>query len=378
MNAFNRINILHVTPGLALGGAERMMLAMLKGLDKQKYNIKLCCWCGSCKLQKDIEEAGIEVIDLKQEDGNILKVVSKMRKVIKEHHIEFLHTHLFDADLCGFLAGKTTGVPIIVSSVPSFTFLCKKKHQIRYKILSLFFDRFITISEAIGKFMVKNCKINPKKVTAVHSGFLDEFNCQIDKASVADMRKKYALTENDLVIGIVARLDSRKGYFYLLDAVAKIIKDYPEVKLICAGGGDLQPELGAYSRKLGIDKRVIFTGTVEDIPSFLGLLDIFTLPSLDEGLGIVILEAMNSGLAVVASNVGGIPEMVDNDETGLLVEPANSDDLARGLITLIKDKDLRVKMGELAKERVKRFSSDIMIQKLEKIYDFCIEEKRLR
>ncbi len=378
MNAFNRINILHVTPGLALGGAERMMLAMLKGLDKQKYNIKLCCWCGSCKLQKDIEEAGIEVIDLKQEDGNILKVVSKMRKVIKEHHIEFLHTHLFDADLCGFLAGKTTGVPIIVSSVPSFTFLWKKKHQIRYKILSLFFDRFITISEAIGKFMVKNCKINPKKVTAVHSGFLDEFNCQIDKASVADMRKKYALTENDLVIGIVARLDSRKGYFYLLDAVAKIIKDYPEVKLICAGGGDLQPELGAYSRKLGIDKRVIFTGTVEDIPSFLGLLDIFTLPSLDEGLGIVILEAMNSGLAVVASNVGGIPEMVDNDETGLLVEPANSDDLARGLITLIKDKDLRVKMGELAKERVKRFSSDIMIQKLEKIYDFCIEEKRLR
>ncbi|MCQ9205355.1 MAG: glycosyltransferase [Omnitrophica bacterium] len=370
-----KVNILHITPGLALGGAERMMLAMIKGLNKEKYNIKLCCWRGSRELKNAIEKAGAEVIDLKQEDGNIIRVVSKMRRAIKEHNIELIHTYLFDADLCGFLAGKTTGVSIIVSSVPSFTFLWKKKHQLRYKFLSLFFDRFITISEAIAKFMVNNCKISPKKVTAVHAGFLDEFNRQTDAATVSDMRKKFALTENNLVIGTVARLDSRKGYFYLLDAASKIIKDYPEVKLICAGGGEMQAELEEYARKLGIESEVIFAGTVNDVPNFLGLLDIFTLPSLDEGLGIVILEAMNAGLAVVASNVGGIPEMVDEAETGLLVEPANAEALANALITLIKDKDLRIKMGELAKQRVKRFSSQEMTRKLEEIYDFCIERK---
>jgi glycosyltransferase involved in cell wall biosynthesis len=371
----DRVNILHLTPGLALGGAERMLLALVKGLDKEKYNIKVCCWRGKRELKKAVEEAGAEVIDLEEESGNILKVSFKLLKVIKNNNIQLIHSYLFDADLCALLAGKFNRVPVIVSTVPSFTFLRSKKHQLRYKILSLFFDTFIPISEAIAKHMIKRCRIKPAKLMVVHPGFLDKFSGQQDEGEIYELRKKINLTENDIVIGTVARLDPRKGYNYLLESAAHVSKIYPRARFIFAGVGELRPELDRLVKKLGISEKVIFVGNVKSIPGFLGLLDIFVLPSLDEGFGIVILEAMTAGLPVVASRVGGIPEIVNENETGFLVEPANSEALAQAIIKLIDDKELRVRMGDLAKAKVKKFSSKEMTKKIEKVYDFYIGKK---
>jgi glycosyltransferase involved in cell wall biosynthesis len=371
----DRVNILHLTPGLALGGAERMLLALVRDLDKEKYNIKVCCWRGKRELKKAVEEAGAEVIDLRQESGNILKVSLKLRKVIKNNNIQLIHSYLFDADLCAFLAGKTTGVPIIVSTVPSFTFLRSKKHQLRYKVLSLFFDTFIPISEAISQYMIKNCKITSRKVTVVHPGFLDKFSNPNDEEETKGLRKEFGLTGTDIVIGTVARLDPRKGYNYLLESAAKISKIYPRVRFIFAGVGELKAELEELVKKLDISEKIIFAGNVKSIPDFLGLLDIFVLPSLDEGFGIVVLEAMTAGLPVVASKVGGIPEIINENETGFLVEPANPEALAQAIIKLIDDKELRVRMGDLAKAEVKKFSSKEMTKKIEKVYDFYIGKK---
>lgn len=370
-----KVNILHITSGLALGGAERMLLTLVKELDKEKYNIKVCCWRGKRELKKDIEDAGVQVIDLEQEDGNIFKVSLKLRKVIKNNNIQLIHSYLFDADLCGFLAGKSTGVPVIVSSVPSFTFLRSKKHQLRYKLMSLFFDSFIPISKAIAEYMVKYCRIKPAKLVVVHPGFLNKFNLEKDKEEIKRMREDFGLVENDIVIGTVARLDPRKGYHYLLESVAQVFKIYPTVKFLFVGEGELKPELEEFAKKLSISSKIIFVGKVTNIPSFLSLLDIFVLASLDEGFGIVILEAMTASLPVVASRVGGIPEIINNNETGFLVKPADSKALAEGIIKLVEDKDLRARMGNLAKAEVKKFNSKEMTRKIEKIYDFHIHKK---
>lgn len=370
-----RINVLHVSADLGIGGSQQWLLDMAANVNKKKYAVKVCYWLGKAELGSDFERAGVEVIDLRQRNNNIITVVIKLIKVIRQNNIQLLHSHLFDADLCAFIAGKTSGVPIIISSIPSFTFLRSRKHQLRYKLYALFFDRFVPISEAIAQYMVRQCNIDPQKVTAVRACLPTGFDQKLNQAAAAQMRKEFSLSENDIVIGTVARLDSRKGYFYLLDAAAIVAQHYPRVKFLCAGGGALKAALKTYARKLGLSSRVIFAGTVRDIPNFLALLDIFTLPSLDEGLGIVILEAMASGLAVVASRVGGIPEIVADNETGFLVKPADADSLAGALMKLIADKELRRKMGREAKARIKDFTPQEVAEKLEKIYDYYIARK---
>ena len=241
--------------------------------------------------------------------------------------------------------------------------------------MSLFFDTFIPISEAIAKHMIKHCRIKPAKLTVVHPGFLDKFSGQQDEGEIYELRKKFNLTENDIVIGTVARLDPRKGYNYLLESAAQVSKIYPRARFIFAGVGELRTELDKLVKKLGISEKVIFVGNVKSIPGFLGLLDIFVLPSLDEGFGIVILEAMTASLPVVASRVGGIPEIINDNETGFLVEPANAEALTEGIIKLIDDKDLRARMGNLAKTEVKKFNSKEMTKKIETVYDFYIGKK---
>lgn len=372
----SKTNILHVIPDLDIGGVEIMILTLLEELDKKKYKTTVAYWLGDKRLADGVEKAGVEAIDLKVKNGSLLRVIFRLVKLIKEKKIKLIHTYLFDADLCGFLAAKWAKVPIIISTVPSFTFFKTKKHRFRYKIMSLFFDKFITVSKALEKYLVKYCRINSSKVTTVYCGVnLNKFNIRVEKEEINKLREDFSLGENDIVIGTVGRLEFRKGHRYLLESAVRVSKVYPKVKFLLVGIGELRNELKDFAKRLDITSKIIFAGFAQDIPSALSLLDIFVLPSLDEGLGIAILEAMACGLPVIATNVGGIPELVKDGETGLLVAPRSSSALASAIIRLLADKEYATTLREAGKKRAKQFSSKIMVEKIEEIYDYYVDLK---
>jgi glycosyltransferase involved in cell wall biosynthesis len=242
--------------------------------------------------------------------------------------------------------------------------------------MSLFFDKFIPVSKALEKYMVRYCRINPAKVTAVYAGIdLDKFNIRREKEEIDKLGEGFGLKKNDLVIGTVGRLEPRKGYRYLLESAVQVSKTYPQVKFLLVGDGELRDELEDLAKKLEITSKIIFAGLAQDVSSILSLLDIFVLPSLDEGLGIVILEAMAAGLPVIATDVGGIPEIVRDGETGLLVEPGNPSVLTSAITRLLGDKEYALTLGEAGKKYAGQFSSKVMVEKIEEIYDYCISRK---
>lgn len=379
MRNLGRINELHLIPDLDIGGAQRMVLTLVKELDKEKYNVKVCYWLGEGELKDEIEKAGIEVIDLKVKNGSLLGVIFKLIKLIKKNKIKLIHTHLFDADLCGFLATRWAKVPIMVITIQSIFFLKKKKHALRYKIMSLFVDRFLPVSDSLAQHFISWARINPNKVTTVHNGIdLSEFNRPKDTNRLNELRKSLGIPVATPVLGTVARLEPRKGHRYLLEAVAQINKDYPNLRVLLVGDGELKSDLRNLAKELNISSNVIFAGFQKNIPKILSLLDLFLLPSIEEGLSFAILEAMALGLPVIATNVGGTPELVQNGETGLLVPAKSSSALASAIARLLGDKEYATALGEAGKRRAAQFSSRIMAEKIEEIYDYYIFRKRGR
>ena len=376
MKQFSKTNILHIVPDLNIGGAQRMVLALLKQLDKEKYNVKVCYWLGEGELKDEIEKAGIEVIDLKVKNGSLLRVIFKLIKLIKENKIKLIHTHLFDTDLCGFLATRWAKVPIMIISIHSIFFLKKKKHALRYKIISLFIDRFLPVSDSLAQHFISWARINPNKVTAVSNGIdMSEFNKPKHTNRLNELRKSLGIPVATPILGTVARLEPRKGHRYLLEAVAQISKDYPDLTVLLVGDGELKSDLRNLVKELNISSNVIFAGSQENIPEILSLLDLFVLPTLEEGFSIAILEAMACGLPVIATNVGGVPELVKDKETGLLVASRSPLALASAMTMLLGNKEYAVALGEAGKKRVKQFSSKIMAEKIEEIYNYHINSK---
>jgi len=169
-------------------------------------------------------------------------------------------------------------------------------------------------------------------------------------------------------VGTVGWLLPIKGPIYLLRAMAEVWKSYPQASLVYVGKGDLEKELRQEASRMGVPEKVWFLGWRDDIPEIMCILDIFALPSLNEGMGRVLVEAMAAGRPIVASNVGGIPDLVCQGKNGLLVPPEDPKALARELLFLIANPDKRRKMGDTGRKMAVQFGVDSMVQKIDRLY----------
>jgi glycosyltransferase involved in cell wall biosynthesis len=176
------------------------------------------------------------------------------------------------------------------------------------------------------------------------------------------------------VVGIIARLSDVKGHKFLIEAMKIVLEKHPQAQLVIIGEGKMQDELTVLVSKLGIQKSVIFIPKFYNTREVLSVMDVFVMPSLQEGLGLALMEAMACGLAVVGSNVGGIKTLIENGSRGLLVESANALDLAEAICRLLVDSRLRVELGAKAQEFIrKNFSQSVMVAETEKEYLECVK-----
>jgi len=353
-----------------IGGSEVFAMELLNRVDKNAFQLVLCCIdTGNLTdmLKEIAEENGHEFVTEKymKKFRIDIKAILRLRGVIKSRKIDVVHVTSGYTAIAGTLASLWSKVPIIYTIQMPVQF--SRKTKLFFAILGLRINLHIAASNAIAYSVDRGGFIFPlRKIDQIIYYGVD---LQRFKPLDSDNAKRLLGLYGYTIVGSVGRLIPRKGYYYLLCAMPKIKETLPDAKIVLTGDGEEERNLRLLARQLGIQKDVIFLGTRRDIPEVVSSFDVFVLPSLSEGLGIVILEAFALGKPVVASKVEGIPEMVINVENGFLVPPGDSDALAEKIITLLKDPELAARLGQNGRRLVEeKFNVDDMVKKYESLY----------
>ncbi|MFQ5686143.1 MAG: glycosyltransferase family 4 protein, partial [Candidatus Scalindua sp.] len=241
-------------------------------------------------------------------------------------------------------------------------------------LLSLITDRVICISDRVNRFANETQGIDPKRLLIIYNG-IDNV-CPVAKKDTYGLRKELDIPTDHSVICTIAHMEEHKGIKYLLESASLLLQSRSDVTFLLVGEGSLKDELKKLCVDLKIEKNVIFAGERSDILEILSLTDIFVLPSLREGLPLTILEAMACGKPVIATNVGGVHEVVKDKISGMLVFPRNPEALHSAMNELLEDREKMKKMGHNGKRVCNEsFDSKTMIGKIEGLYDSLLCEK---
>ena len=365
-----KIKIAFISYGLDVGGIETLILEICKRLPSDRYSLCVCEFQGNGKLQKEFEEAGVEVYTVKKTRNLDWALPFKLARLFKQQHIDIVHAHGQSPWLYAGIAAKLAGVPVVYTehTTPDVTINQNIQRWKKIeKVLSMITARITTVSDSIAGYMVNEAGISAKKVKVIYNGIDAKiYDRQVD---VYAKRKELGINEADLVIGSVASLLPKKDPETLLKAFKLVIQKVPYAKLVMVGDGPLKDSLWSMVNSLLLNDKVIFLGNRRDVPELLKIFDVFALSSVKEGLPIAALEAMASGLAVVATDVDGNPEVVQHGKTGFIVPARNPEALADSIVKLLLDRNEAKKMGVLAQEMVKEyFSFEKMIAEYENIY----------
>jgi glycosyltransferase involved in cell wall biosynthesis len=384
------IKILHIITRLDIGGSAQNTLLTCTRLSR-KYEMVLV---HGRSLESNMTEAEQQVIRrnierARKQGVRFICLSSLIRRInpVKDLWTLFslfwilfrekpaiVHTHTSKAGLLGRLAAKMVGVPVIIHTAHGHVFY---GHFGRWasrfflwieKIFAHFTDRLIALTEGEREDYIVLSVAPHEKITTIHSG-VDIDGYLSDQVDVMEKKHSLGLPSRDLVVGFVGWLLPVKGPLYLLRAMAEVWKVCPDITLVFAGKGDLDVELRGEALQIGANGRVKFLGWRDDIDEIMPVLDIFVLPSLNEGMGRVLVEAMAAGKPVIASRVGGIPDLVKNEKTGLLVPPRDVPALADAILRLVNNPDKRRRMGGTGRIFCRRFSLTEMIDKIDKLYD---------
>lgn len=298
---------------------------------------------------------------------------SLWRRLIRERPF-IVHTHTSKAGILGRLAAKLARVPIIIHTPHGHVFyghfgpLISKFFLLTERLMARITDQMVALTQTEKNDYVALSVFSPEKVATIHSGVdVDRFmNIQVN---IAEKKRMLGLNSKGLVVGTVGWLLPIKGPLHLLKAMPYVWENHPETSLIFVGKGDLEKGLKEEARRMGVSDKVIFLGWRDDIPEIMQVLDVFVLPSLNEGMGRVLVEAMAAGKPVVASRVGGILDLVKEGQNGCLAEPGDEKGLAIAIKKLLDDKKMRDEMGKRGREMAQGFSVEKMIEKIDVLYE---------
>ncbi|MDZ7859281.1 MAG: glycosyltransferase [Candidatus Krumholzibacteriota bacterium] len=353
----NRINVLHVIDSLETGGAEKILYNLTVNMDSEKYRVSVCSMedVRDTFIVKKLENKGFTIHFPGRKKAFDPELLRNIHNIIRKESIDIVHCHV-GGEFYGHVAAVATRASVITTLHGVFPYSFKQRAII--KLCGLFKKNY---KVAVSKELKSLYRCNDLIYNGVH----------ISSPGSATNKIYPGLRDSSeqILVGIIGRLSVVKNHKNFLDAAAIISPKYTNVQFLIIGDGPLFSKLKKYARDKGLSERVVFTGSREDIPSILTQMDISVLSSNSEGLPMVILESMAASKPVVATEVGGIPELIINGETGILVKPRNSIALADGITKLVESQHLRDSMGEAARSRIKKyFSTDIMIKKYCSVY----------
>jgi glycosyltransferase involved in cell wall biosynthesis len=290
--------------------------------------------------------------------------------LLKKEHVSVIHAHEFTANTYGSLIGRIMRVPVVATVHGKNYFADQLKRRIAYRFVSRA-SRMVAVSEDLKRFIVDRVGVADNRISVVYNGVDVPPRPSVEK--VRALRLELGVEQFEHVIGAVGSLYPVKGHTHLIQALPRILQACPRTVLLLAGRGELEGELKAEVRRLGLDAYVRFLGFRSDVPVLLSLFDLFVLPSLSEGLSMALLEAMAAGNPVVATEVGGNAELVVDGDTGYLIPPESPAALADAVIRVLSDKVRSTGMGDRGRQRVHdKFSFQAMIDAYQAHYECAI------
>lgn len=358
--------VLHLSSSSGPGGAESVVASNAVGLDASRYRSVVCLFRDGW-LRERCQGRGLET--------HILPITGMLdhawlrgfRRLLRSRGVCLIHAHEFGANTYGTLAGWLSGVPVVATVHGRSYYPECLRRRLAYRAVSRA-ATLVAVSEDAKRFLVEKTGASARRVHVVYNGI--GMAPPVPADARIRLRHELGIVTSEPVVGVVGNLYEVKGHRYLLEAAPGILRACPRTTFLIAGRGHLEEPLRHQARQLGIDARVLFLGLRPDIPALLSLCDVFVQPSLSEGLSIAILEAMGAGLPVVTTRVGGNPELVVDGETGVLVEPANSQELSDAVTRLLRDPGEARRLGDNGLHRVRsRFTVAAMVEGYQAIYD---------
>ena len=363
------VQALHLITELNIGGAEKGLARLLAYLDRDRFApTVVCLYGGDGPVADEIRALGIPVTDLGMPAKWRWDALWRLYRLLHRERPVILHTWMFHANIPGRVLGRLAGVPIVISSERTMAMESRLRCWLN-RITDALTDRVVCVSQRVADFVVRQVGIPRRKTVVIPNG-IDVRNFE-HLPIKQQARAALGLPFDQVLIGTVARLDPVKR----LDVLLQAMKSLSDVYAIIVGDGPERARLGAMRKRLGLD-RVHFVGQQGDVRPWLAALDVFVLSSDWEGMPNAVLEAMAAGLPVVATTVGGMPEVVVDGVTGLLIPPRDPQALAQAINVLLVDPERRYEMGQTGRERVRQhFTVEHMVEETESLYEQLLAEK---
>ncbi|MDO9542467.1 MAG: glycosyltransferase family 4 protein [Kiritimatiellia bacterium] len=387
--------VIHVITRFDKGGSAENTFLTVRGLDPERYEVILIRGLArqspagiseTRAIASNLEEArkaGVRILTIPELVRNIqpcddLKALLKLINNYRKERPHIVHTHTSKAGILGRWAARLTGVPVIIHTPHGHVFRGYFNHWetalyvFLERLTAAITDKIITLTEQENKDYLGRHIAPASRFTTIHSGVALEkfFNSRVNPAN---MKKELGIPEDVFVVGTVGRFAPIKGHKYLIAAAQKALLAIPGMIFVFLGDGELLDELKAQAAGAGIQDNVMFLGWRPDVAGVMSTFDVFILPSLNEGMGKVLVEAMAMGKPIIASAVGGIADLVIHEENGMLVPGADAEAIAGSIERLYRDPARRKIMGEKGKVMAAGYSAESMTRKIDRLYGALLE-----
>ena len=386
------VKVVRIVTRLNIGGVAHHVANLMRGLDQTKYEQQLVCGlegAGEASMRGNIQAQGVSPILISQLVGNPRLNVSDalafahILHLLRRERPMILHSHTSKAGLLGRIAAHLTGVPIIVHT---FHGLVLKGHYGPLKTnvaraverwLARFSDRLIAVGDEDKKDLLAYGIAPSHKIDVIPLGLeLDNFIDNRRRRGV--LHRELGLSSANRLIGIVGRIAPIKNHRLFFDAMARVLAQHANAHVVVVGDGDLRPEMERYVGERGIASRVSFLGWRHDLPQVYTDLDVVVISSNNEGTPVSAIEAMAAGRPVVATRVGGLPDVISDGETGYLVAPGNAEQLASAVERVLRDGETTDGLRRNARESVKhKFAVERLTADIDLLYRRLLAEKGL-
>lgn len=363
------IRVLHTESSLGWGGQEKRILREILGLSPQEFRPQLICRPGS-RIGAEAKAAGAEVGFLPMRGNFDPLAAARLAGIYRREKIDIVHTHSSaDSWIASAAAKILLRRPVVVRTRH---LSCSFNNRLIYSFMA---DRVVTVGDSTRRYMVSEKGIPEGRVLTIPTGVdLTVFDPERNREN---LRAELGIPPDTLVFGSVAVFRRLKGHRYLLEATPGILKRFPGARLLLAGEGPQEKNLQRTIDELKIREAILLPGFRKDVVRVLNTLDVFVFPSLEEALGTAVIEALAMGKPVVASRVGGIPEIIADGENGLLVDPEDPQALAEKVSLLLGNAPLRRALAARGRRTVsERYDNRQMVRGLEDLYRTLLAERR--
>ncbi|MEA2462402.1 MAG: hypothetical protein QOJ98_149 [Acidobacteriota bacterium] len=374
------IRLLWLLDTLGIGGAEGLAIPFARSLDRSRFQLYVGCHgkLENSGVERELRRLGVPLFEIGARNLRDRAAFKRLVQFVRSEEIDVVHAHLTYSAVWSALLSRSTGVPSFASLHVAPAATREFRKTLRFRVATDLRDRLmrfvlnrwsngvIAVSEALRQTYLEGGGLRPEKVQVVHNG-IELARFQRDRAeTIARLEREFDIPPGAPILVTVSVLRPAKGIEVLLDTVRRV----PEAYFLIVGGGPKEEEFRELAAKSGVGERVRWAGFRTDVDTLLAGCDLFVHPSLADAFPTVLLEAMAAGLPVIASRVGGIPEIVTPGVTGELVPPGDPDALASALNTLLADRDAMARMSEAAQQRAQRdFSAEAWLARLGQLYE---------